>query len=203
MINETWKTDAGGELKIVMCAVDSSDQTQRVYNWVRLQSDDRIMAIKGRDNSVVLVGQPKQVDINFEGKKIYRGLKLWPVGVSKIKEELYGWLRQEPPLEKDEAKPIGWTEWPQYDQEIFRGLTAEKRIVKLISGSKKIVHWVKVFERNEPLDCRVYARAAAFVYGIDRFKDEHWKQLEEAIAKPVEIHHDIQKKPERRKSDWL
>ena len=34
----------------------------------------------------------------------------------------------------------------------------------------------------EALDCRVYARAAAAVYGIDRFQEEHWKALDELLA---------------------
>lgn len=41
---------------------------------------------------------------------------------------------------------------------------------------------------NEALDCRVYARAAASIYGLDRFKEIHWKRLEQALgvdARPV------------------
>ena len=43
--------------------------------------------------------------------------------------------------------------------------------------------WKKIFTngRNESLDCRVYARAAAAVYGLDKFKDSHFKRLEEKL----------------------
>ena len=40
--------------------------------------------------------------------------------------------------------------------------------------------------RNEALDCRVYARAAAAIYGIDRFEERHWRRMEEALAQVVE-----------------
>ncbi len=33
-------------------------------------------------------------------------------------------------------------------------------------------------ERNEALDCRVYARAAASRIGLDRYQEKHWKELE-------------------------
>lgn len=37
-------------------------------------------------------------------------------------------------------------------------------------------------ERNEALDCRVYARAAAGRIGIDRFQEKHWAELERRVA---------------------
>jgi phage terminase large subunit GpA-like protein len=40
--------------------------------------------------------------------------------------------------------------------------------------------------RNEALDCRVYARAAAAICGLDRFEDRHWRRMEEALARTVE-----------------
>ncbi|MGY6704726.1 hypothetical protein [Roseinatronobacter sp.] len=35
---------------------------------------------------------------------------------------------------------------------------------------------------NEALDCRVYARAAAWLLGIDRWDDARWSALEGQIA---------------------
>jgi len=40
--------------------------------------------------------------------------------------------------------------------------------------------------RNEALDWRVYARAAAAIYGLDRFGERHWRWMEEALARTVE-----------------
>ena len=37
--------------------------------------------------------------------------------------------------------------------------------------------WQKMRERNEALDCYVYARAAAAAAGLDRFDERHWCQL--------------------------
>jgi phage terminase large subunit GpA-like protein len=52
------------------------------------------------------------------------------------------------------------------------------------------LEWQKSRERNEALDCRVYARAVAWIAGIDRWTERKWQELErqlgiEAEAKPV------------------
>ena len=36
--------------------------------------------------------------------------------------------------------------------------------------------WQKTRERNEALDCYVYARAAAAILGLDRMTHRHWRQ---------------------------
>ena len=38
--------------------------------------------------------------------------------------------------------------------------------------------WKKMRKRNETLDTRIYARAAAWILGADRFDERMWRQLE-------------------------
>jgi citrate lyase subunit beta / citryl-CoA lyase len=44
------------------------------------------------------------------------------------------------------------------------------------------LEWQKLRERNEALDCRVYARAAAWIADADRWPDEKWRDLEDAVG---------------------
>ena len=44
--------------------------------------------------------------------------------------------------------------------------------------------WHKMRERNEALDCYVYARAAASATGLDRFEERHWLELERQLGVP-------------------
>ncbi len=44
------------------------------------------------------------------------------------------------------------------------------------------LEWRKLRERNEALDCRVYARAAAWIAGADRFPERRWRRMEAALA---------------------
>jgi Phage terminase large subunit (GpA) len=57
-----------------------------------------------------------------------------------------------------------------------------KREAKIEPPARQTAKWQKTRDRNEALDCRTYARAAAAVYGIDRFNDLSWKTLEGRLA---------------------
>jgi phage terminase large subunit GpA-like protein len=50
-------------------------------------------------------------------------------------------------------------------------------VVKTRRGFQKL-EWQKMRERNEALDCRVYARAAAWILGADRWSEKVWRDLE-------------------------
>ncbi len=82
--------------------------------------------------------------------------------------------------------PPGYCQFPQYDSEFFKQLTGEHLVTRLVRGYPK-PEWQKTRERNEALDCRVYARAAAYVAGLDKLKDENWNDLAmRASRKPKE-----------------
>ena len=201
LLNQKFPHVRSGRLGIRRLAIDSSDQTQIVYSQVRDQNDERVLAIKGSDSAIVPVGPPKDVDINIEGRKIYRGTKLWTVGVSLLKAELYGWLKQEPPLEEGEPYPFGYCHFPQYELEHFKRLASESRKKKTVNGRTRY-YWVPHYERNEQLDTRVYARAAAFVFGADRFTEQHWQQLEQEIEN-AETDKAVTTRIKRRKGTWI
>jgi phage terminase large subunit GpA-like protein len=79
----------------------------------------------------------------------------------QLKSELYGYLGREP----SETPPMGFCGFPQdYPEEYFKQLTAESLVqTKLRSGAVKF-EWKKSRERNEALDCRIYAMAALYVF---------------------------------------
>jgi len=53
--------------------------------------------------------------------------------------------------------------------------------VKTRRGFTKL-EWQKLRERNEALDARVYARAAAWIAGADRWPDAKWEELARQLA---------------------
>lgn len=173
VLREVWTNENGANLPLRMMAVDSGYESQTVYNWTRRQPADRVMATKGRDPYPMLVGLPGKVDILTTGKKRRRGARLWPVGVGMAKSELYSWLFHKVPTDPGEPFPPGFAHFPQYAEEYFRQLTAEHLKKGSVRGFPKF-EWVKDRERNEALDCRVLARAAASVVGIDRWNEARW-----------------------------
>ena len=76
------------------------------------------------------------------------------------KEELYRWLRLEGPPDEDLQQ--GQSFPPGYCH--FRD-NAEQVVAKIVKGYRWH-EWQKMRERNEALDCRVYARAAARRIGV-------------------------------------
>lgn len=167
-----WSAD-GRDLRILKLAVDSGYNTQFVYDFQKAAGMERVMVVKGSDTQELLLSQPREVYIGTNNKKLVRGVKLYTVGVSLAKKELYNWLRL---TNTGETEPDGYCHFPQYGEEYFRGITAEVLRAKEIRGYKRH-EWVKVYKRNEPLDCRVYARAAAAMLGMDRMVDKHWDKL--------------------------
>lgn len=161
--------------------------TQEVYDWVRRQSTDRVIAIKGVDRLGAAIGTPNHMDVTSQGKRKRRGLLVWPVGASFCKSELYGSLRKDKPtdeqLDQGEQFPAGYCHFPKYGEEYFKQLTAERLVT--VKDKRGFPHreWRKLRERNEALDCRVYARAAASALGIDRFGDATWQKLECALGR--------------------
>ena len=181
----------GAELPISRMFVDSGDgtTTQDVYNWVRTQPASQVQAIKGRDHAGLPVSQPSPVDVNSGGKKIKHGLKIRIVDVSFFKSEFYAALKLRAPTEEERAQgytyPPGYCHFPSganYGDEHFKQLCAEQLLAhrNRKTGRTK-QEWQQTRARNEALDCRNYARAAAWDKGLDRMQDKHFRQYEEQL----------------------
>jgi phage terminase large subunit GpA-like protein len=96
-----------------------------------------------------------------------RGYRMFPVGGAIAKGELYGWLQLRPAAD---GFPAGYCHFPEYGEEFFKQLTAEHLVTKV---HKKTHRTTLIWEglpnrQNHHLDCRVYARAAVALLGIDR-----------------------------------
>jgi len=143
-----------GEMIIRSACIDSGGHyTQQVYNYVRPRAGKRIFAIKGiGGEGKPIAGRPTKNNI---GK-----INLFPVGVDTAKELVYARLKI-----KDEGE--GYCHFPTgRHEEYFRMLTAEKRVVKYFKGRPRR-EWVKIRQRNEALDCRVYATAALSLLNVN------------------------------------
>lgn len=164
-------------MRVRMAAVDCGFETQQVRGYVRTKRPDRVIGVRGREAFHVAIGQPRKVDVTIAGRTIKRGALEWPVGVDLLKSELYGWLKMGAPTHPElDGYPPGWVHVPQYGEEWFRQLTAEQVEARIVRGFRRY-QWVKIRERNEALDCRVYARAALAVIGGDRWGLEDWEYL--------------------------
>jgi phage terminase large subunit GpA-like protein len=59
-------------------------------------------------------------------------------------------------------------------------------VTRIVKGFPRASWEKEASRRNEALDCRVYARAAAAIYGLDRFEEQHWRRMEQALARAAD-----------------
>jgi phage terminase large subunit GpA-like protein len=221
LLDRTWPHAHGARLSIVKLAVDTGFETAAVYAWARAQGSAQIAAIKGVEgfNRVSPVTGPTFVDATEAGRKIRRGARLWTVAVSTFKSETYRFLRLSLPTDDERTEgavePAGTISLPQgVDAEWIKQLVAEHLITVTTKRGFRKLEWQKMRERNEALDCRVYARAAAWIVGADRWTDEKWRDLEDQIGPlPADGNREVGEPAGRltrppgpatkRSSDWL
>jgi phage terminase large subunit GpA-like protein len=180
--------DESKGIRISMMAVDSNYMSLFVHSWIRKQNTLKVMAVHGRLGLHTALGVPTRVDVTRNGKRSRMGAKSWGVGVDLLKAELYGWLKQ---CKVNEVAPPGYCHFPKYGNEFFQQLTAEHLITKIVKGRPK-QEWQLTRNRNEALDCRVYARAAAVAVGVERWKDKHWNAIEAKNRTTEVIYTDIE-----------
>jgi phage terminase large subunit GpA-like protein len=187
LLAETWTHESGAPLPLARLAVDTGFATQEAYAFVRRVRDGRVMAVKGAPKGVALIGTPTAVDVTQGGKRLRRGVKVFSVAVGIAKRELYDHLRLAPEVAEDgvrPAYPAGYVHLPKIDAEFLQQLCAEQLVTRRDRHGFAVREWQKMRERNEALDCYVYARAAASAAGLDRFEERHWRELERQLGLP-------------------
>lgn len=217
LFNRKLENFNGIEMQVEKICVDSGYKTQAVYGLVREYNDPRVVAVKGEDSEKVstILGTTTRVDINYNGERLKGGIELWKVGSSTIKEQLYSWFSKKRPTEEQlnagRLYPTGFCHFPQYDEEYFKQMTAEQRMLTENSKGFEVWEWNKTRKDNHLLDCRVYARAGAAMLQIDRFNDDDWlarenylveKPVEKVDTKPQETERP-QSRPQRQKKGWF
>ena len=185
LLGETWRHPSGAVLGLAKLAIDAGYESPAVYAWVRRMGIGQVVAVKGVDgfNRAAPVVGPTYVDATEGGRRIRRGARLWTVAAATFKSETYRFLRLSAPIDDGAAWPAGYIHLPRgIEAEWIRQLVAEQLItVKTRRGFTRL-EWQKLRERNEALDCRVYARAAAWIAGIDRWSERKWRELERALG---------------------
>jgi phage terminase large subunit GpA-like protein len=185
VVNRTWIREDNHVIPMRLMAIDTGYNTKKVYDFVKQHQMNRVVPVKGLAKLDMIFSAPKAVQVSKAGKKVGE-VKVFGVGVSLIKSELYGWLKQGIDLETGEI-PQGYCYFLPKEATFFRGLVAEELIrVENKKGFYEHV-WIKKYERNEPLDTFVYARAAAAIVGMDRWDDERWNQELLVSGTPVEL----------------
>lgn len=175
LLNHDYPHPLGGTIKVRKAAVDSGYHTQEVYR--RGRNKAIWMLVKGVAGDRKLVSPATWQEINWMGKPIKRGVKLHTLGVDLLKQTILGRCKVAMPGPKHLNLPNNLPQ--KYCQE----LAGSEVMMKKKSGATWKYIWQPVpGVRNEPLDCAVYAYAAAIFLGLSRFTDRHWEKMRNLLA---------------------
>ncbi len=186
-----WPHALGGTTPILVLAIDTGFCPSRVYEFAarhaqpiwtpagtKIRQPRTVVPVKGNDDAFKLISGVSGTDAARK-----RGdIRIWSVGTHYAKQEFYDLLRLTP-LGAGEFPP-GYCHFPTgYERAYFEGLCSETRIVH---ASGKVEWKADPSIRNEPLDLRVYNRAAAELAGLSWLKEQHWAHLQSLVSQRVE-----------------
>lgn len=186
LLDREWKMTNGMGMRISATFVDSGGHfTDAVYKECARRGARRVWAIKG------VGGDGEPYVRQMKNGKLPKGAVGFMIGVDGGKEAILFSSGLQEPGPRYMHFPIGFE--AGYDLEYFRGLISERQVIHRKKG-QNVIEWEKVYERNEPLDCRNYARAC--------YKYFHWNfdKLEAVINGREEMQIQTQAQQEKKKS---
>jgi phage terminase large subunit GpA-like protein len=184
--------EAGTYMLIEATAIDiQGHNTDAVYKYCREHSRENVLAVRGdKTMGEPVLKRPKLVDVNWRGKTIKHGVKLWNVCVDTAKHLFYGRL-------KLSAGGAGFIHVPEALRltDEFEQMCAE-RLMPTISAGKRVLRWVLPSgKRNEALDCWNYAYAGACYLGIQSYREPSWARREQKYCPPRDLFSTVETSP--------
>lgn len=158
LLEREWKMPNGMGMRVLATFMDSGGHfTEEVYRQCAKRGNRRIWPIKGES------GEGKPYVRQMKNANLPKGAVGFMIAVDAGKEAILFSTG----VEETGPRYMHFPKDPLcgYDLEYFRGLLSEKQVIHRKKG-QNVIEWEKTYERNEPLDCRNYARAA--------YKYFHW-----------------------------
>ncbi len=156
-----WRHESGVDLYIQKFAVDTGDQTDLVYDYVKDRQREGVIAVKGEER----IGKPMVIR---PGKAKDKGVKLWLVGTHTAKTRLFSRLRIEPPGADDPPRPgaihIPMPQPDGMDEEYLSQFGNNKAVPKRKADGRTVIVYKKT-GADEAIDMDVYALAALHACG--------------------------------------
>ncbi|SFE88589.1 phage terminase large subunit family protein [Paracidovorax wautersii] len=166
----------GGQMQIEATGIDTGGHnTHAVYNYCREHDREEVLAIKGSsEHGQPVLGKPKAMDVNWRGRALSHGVKLWFIGTDTAKDLLFGRMKNQ------KAGP-GYIHVPKalVETDEFEQMTNPRLMPKGRNGKTVMVWDCPAGKREEASDCYVYAYAMACYLGVETFREPSWKKREE------------------------
>jgi phage terminase large subunit GpA-like protein len=173
----------GYRIGVQSLSIDASDgqTSDTVYWWVRTRLRRGAMAVKGDSHDYgrrEIYSAPKKIDYRTKTKASRAGVQVYMVGTHKAKDLLIG-DNGRITLTGEGPGRLHWYQDVRADW--YAQMTAEvKAPHRNLRG--KLTWQLKAGQRNEALDCAVYALHAARAIRIHLWSDAKWDQVERELA---------------------
>jgi len=178
-LRKRWRHESGAEITVGWTCIDSGGHnTQAVYGYAKRHKGERVFAIKGRGGAgLPIIGAPNRKRTG----KVRRPVDVHIVGVDSAKMTIINRLKLDTPGPGFCHFPVG------REPEYFRQLCAEKLITRFVKGFPVREFHKTGGQRNEALDCRVYAFAAMVLAAPqwDKIAFRMKKRTEQQPVKPA------------------
>lgn len=184
---QTWKTDTGVNLRVLITGVDSGYMTEYVYDYVD-NCNGLVFNLKGKDiNKYVTLGVDRKL---YRLSQEKRNLYLVTVNLAKDKLSEHMALKWDEVV--DSSQPSGYMNFPEPGRGLyrldnyFRHFEAEEKIISKDGRYR----WKKVSRnaQNHIFDCRIYNMAVRDIL-VDRVLKEAkvvngvWADFAELVSK--------------------
>lgn len=141
---------------IDLCFIDSGYRQDIVYDYVS-QYSGGVFAIQG-DSVSSRKGKGPMFRTSFVSS---HGIERVDIFTDILKQEFYGYAQKS--ISDTGEIPRGYCHFPEdYTDKIFKMYMSEIREEKITTGGTTVYRWRKIHQRNEALDCRIYAMGAVY-----------------------------------------
>ncbi|MFM2008012.1 MAG: hypothetical protein RLZZ09_3667 [Pseudomonadota bacterium] len=152
MMAESWTHASGAQMPLERIGIDTGFATQETYAFIRSLKDPRVMVMKGQGHGAALIGTPTKLDVSRQGKRLRRGIQVYPVAVGIAKLEFYNHLGKLPGVAEDGLTPVypaGYVHLPKMDAEYLQQLCAEQLVTHRDRRGYAKREWQKLRDRTE------------------------------------------------------
>lgn len=188
LLMREWPHEGGQTMPIRVMTIDTGKKPKPVYEFalrharilygpegMKLHAVRTVVPIKGDDDPLKIISKVSKEDASRKRQ----GVRIVSIGTHCVKQELFDALQAIKPNSDPDIPVPGCYHHPDYNLQYFEGLAGE---VKVVLENGKVEYQKKNGVRNEPLDLKVYNRAAASIVGIDRATEKFWLLLEKQLG---------------------
>lgn len=178
VIRTPYAHESGQLLRISGYGIDSGGHhTQDVYNYGSARAHLTCVVTRGATTmrKPVIAQRPTLQDVDWQGKRVEAGVKLWSIGTDTAKDNIFSRIRF--------THGPGALHWHrEMPLDFFQQLVVEKPVVKYHKG-RAVREYVKPNgARNEALDCAVGNLAMAYYFSLHTWSALDWQRIRDNLV---------------------